>query len=212
MLLELRRRIRSHGSGVGRFKVFGKLEISPLSRRKSSGWVWWRNPFFIYYVRCSLVLRTYTHSLSFCFFSFSFFLFFVSEGEGHRKGQANNGMVWLWLTGWKRRGSEGGRERERERKCPESGWLVGWLVSFPTNYFSSPTGWIRFVFGRREDDPVRRTMDWKLQVGFVQIYAVLFFFTLSTCSGYYVVLISTIPAYIYSIILHNNRFLDGVLR
>ena len=59
----------------------------------------------------------------------------------------------------RKRGRERERERERERKCPESGWLVGWLVSFPTNYFSSPTGWIRFVFGRREDDPVRRTMD-----------------------------------------------------
>ena len=54
-----------------------------------------------------------------------------------------------------------GRERERERESAPSlvGWLVGWLVSFPTNYFSSPTGWIRFVFGRREGDPVRRTMD-----------------------------------------------------
>ena len=55
----------------------------------------------------------------------------------------------------RKRGREGERERERE-SAPS---VVGWMVSFPTNYFSSPTGWIRFVFGRREDDPVRRTMD-----------------------------------------------------
>ena len=114
--------IRSHGSGVKRFKVFGKLEISPLSRRKSSGWVLVAEPFF--HILCTMFTHTYTLTFFFSFlFSFSLLLCFWERGIEKARQEWNDMTVISRLKEKRKRGREG--ERERERKCPECGWLDG---------------------------------------------------------------------------------------
>lgn len=67
--------------------------------------------------------RTYIHSLS--FYIFLFCSLFLREGEAQERTD-KDGVVWPVIDRLKEKRKRG-RERKREKKCPECGWLVGFL-------------------------------------------------------------------------------------